>query len=452
MVTPNSRCGTLPQPVRGASAILVVALLGACGGTVGVGAGLASTADAGKAGDAGDDAAVDSATPEAAPPTSACGTLSLAGPIQQVSDPEPNTSHTLGPVAAGQAGALVGWTTGAGPQDPVHFAVRTVGVDGAPTSAVSTPFAATQPDQCETVSLAQGFGRVGALASFLTADRSSALCAFLPLDANGAPAAAAPVVSSWWWCGSLRATKAGFDAIAIPISDNRAVSLVNLDPGRGQSISMPLSPGLTPIQVSARATFDDGSFLLAWSPALFDDCNCSVTLSVEHFSSSGQPLAPRRMVGDVWPGAQFALATLGGGAILAWAPAYIANAPGILVAPVDFDGNPTRSTVQLGRPPSTSVTSVDLAVWHDDKGQDVSIVGWVERSSAPGSAMSWQALAQAVSASDGVPSAPVAVALSATVATLHVAATPRGALVLFNGLPTTTSASEVSAVPLACGP
>ena len=123
------------------------------------------------------------------------------------------------------------------------------------------------------------------------------------------------------------------------------MSLVETGPtGSSPTSTVLQSAGLPPAEV-ARASFDDGSFLLAVEPVSLDNCLCPVELSAQHFSASGASLAAAVKVGPIYPGSHLALAGLSSTALIA--------TTGSLAGPVtlrqlDEDGNLVGSPQPLG--------------------------------------------------------------------------------------------------------
>ncbi len=311
--------------------------------------------------------------------------------------------------------------------------VRPVGLDGAPTGAAHGVLAVAG-----SASLAQGQGRAAAIGS-----DGTQTCQLVPLNGDGTTAGAATSLGTGA-CESLQVTQAGFDLIFVT-SNPEAMSLMDTGPtGSSPTSTVLQSAGLPPAEL-ARASFDDGSFLLAVEPVSLNNCLCPVELSAEHFSASGASLAAAVKVGPIYPGSHVALAGLGSSALIATSGS---PAGPVTVRQLDENGNLVGSPQALGTPldgGGPGVLGIDIAPYGSG-----AIVAWSQGLPSQTDA---QLLVQVVSSTGAPVGSPVAVAPTGVGHDVRIVATASGALVAWDGpLVQTQPDGTVSVAALGCSP
>jgi hypothetical protein len=341
-------------------------------------------------------------------------------------------SDRLQAITSSGQGGLVGWIPATGDQIP-QLLVQPVGLDGAPTGAAQSVLAVAG-----AASLAQGLGRAAAIGSDATQS-----CQLVPLNGDGTTAGAATALGMGG-CESLQVTQAGFDLIFVT-SSPEAMSLMETGPTGSSPTSAVLPSADVPPADLARASFDDGSFLLVVEPVSLDNCICPVELSAQHFSGRGASLAAAVKVGPVYPGSHVALAGLGSTALIA--------TTGSLAGPVtlrqlDEDGNLVGSPQPLGTPVDgggPGVFGIDIAPYGSG-----AIVAWSQSLPSQTDA---QLLVQAVSSTGAPFGSPVVVAPTGVGRDVRIVATASGALVAWDGpLVQAQPDGTVSVAALGCSP
>jgi hypothetical protein len=271
-------------------------------------------------------------------------------------------------------------------------------------------------------------------------------CRFVPLQDDGTPNGAATTVASGA-CGALRVTPGGFDLV-VTSTNPYALSLVATGPSGTPGATAVLASSGVPAASVARASFDDGSFLLAAMPELLSNCECPVEVSVEHFSATGTSLAPATAAAPSWPGAHLALTGLGTTALLATSGSLVGP---VTVRELDEDGRAIGTAQALGgggAPDGGGADVLDIDLAPLGAG---ALVAWTELT-APGGSDA-RLLAQAVDAK-GVPvSTPIVVAPSGAGRDVRVVGTPSGALITWDGPlgVVGTTPTAVYAAALGCG-
>ncbi len=352
------------------------------------------------------------------------------GPAHQLT--APGVPDRLQAVTSSAQGGLVGWIPATGDQVP-QLLVRPVGLDGAPTGAAQSVLAVAG-----AASLAQGLGRAAAIGSDATQS-----CQLVPLNGDATTAGAATSLGMGG-CESLRATQAGFDLILVS-SNPEAMSLVETGPtGSSPTSTLLQSAGLPPAELE-RATFEDGSFLLAVEPVSLSNCLCPVELSAQHFSASGASLAAAVKVGPVYPGAHVAIAGLGSSALIATSGSL---AGPVTVRQLDEDGNLLGSPQPLGTPldgGGPGVLGIDIAPYGSG-----ALVAWSEGLPSQTDA---RLLVQAVSSTGAPVGSPLVVAPTGVGRDVRIVATASGALVAWDGpLVQAQPDGTVSVAALRCSP
>jgi hypothetical protein len=346
-----------------------------------------------------------------------CTTLSVDGPVQQVSDGTA-MNLSLTSLAAGNDGALVGWSALLR-DPPATFHVREIGFDAVPVKAGVEALAGQG-------TVAQGFGHAAAVSG-------TGPCDFVPLGSDGSTSGPSVQVASTA-CGLFRATSSGY-ALVAGAGQMTPPSLVLMDASGHAVSSSPLS---TEGDALAWAALPDGSFVVVSASPVLDNCVCPTEFYVQHFSASGQPLAPQHRAGETWPGSSVGIAAMGTGGVLVASTPLPGAALGVQA--FDADGNAQGSavplvTVDAGGP--FSAKSVQLAAL----GDRVAIATWIETS---GTTVA-HVVAQTVSSAGEPLSAPISVA-PASGQHLRVVATPTGAVVAWDQ----QSGAPVSAASLRC--
>lgn len=396
----------------------LLALAYACGGAV-----TSPPPSGGAPSDAGND------TGSTSPPPACSGTLDV-GPVQLVS--APGDSDRLQALTSSGHGGLVGWIATSGAQT-AQLLVRPVGLDGAPTAAAQSVMTAQA-----TASLAQGLGRAAALAPDATPS-----CQLQLLNGDGTTSGAAVPLGAGG-CESLRVTPGGFDLILFS-SNPYAMSLVTTDPTGASAATTVLENTGLPVASLGRASFTDGSFLVAAEPESLDNCVCPVTLSAHHFSAGGASLAAAVDVGPIYPGSHIALAGMGSSALLATTGSI---AGPVSVRELDEDGHTVGSAQPLGTPldgGGPQVLGIDITPFGSG-----ALVAWIEILSSETDA---RMLVQAVSSTGAPQGSPVIVAPTGVGRDVRLVATASGALVAWDGpLVTAQPDGTVSVAALKCAP
>lgn len=392
--------------LRFCAVVLVLPSIAACGGAVA--APTSETADASS----------DAGTTQ---PLS-CAALSLAGSVQQVS-PASNPSGMLTSAAADDHGVLVGWNEPAR-DPPATFAVREVGLDGAPLAPAMASLAGIGL-------VARGFGHAAAVT-----EGDFGQCTFTPVNDDGTTAGSSVKVATYG-CGLFRATADGF-ALVVGTEDAAGpVSLELLDAsGHVPSTATLLNAGL---QHAAWTTLGDGSFVLVGQPPDLSNCLCPSPVYANHYSSAGKPLAAQQTVGSALL-KSIALAAVGNGVLLAatpWKGALVA------VQPLTADGAPQGAPATLvagdaGVIEGPSARSIDVAPF----GGQMALVAWIESTGTTTA----HVVAQAVSAVGSPVSAPLDVGPAGGLH-VRVVTTANGALVVWDD----QVGGPVRAAPVRCG-
>jgi hypothetical protein len=396
--------------------LAVLCSLPACGGAISTDAGQVPTADGGGA-----------SLPDGT--ATRCAALRLASPVQQVSD-EPGMTNELTTAATGpEEGVLLGWMAGG------FLRVRRVSYDAVP----GPPSAPVLPQASSAYwlgdSLALGFGRAGAVAYDYARDGNPS-CDLVPIDADGAAsgsiASLGPGACSW-----PRATATGFDLIVQ--QPPGTAWLVEATAAGAMTSMKPLGLPHAPFGLLARASLDDGSFVLSWSQFDQSDCNCGpATFFVQHFSADGQALAPSHAIGSTsfLETSRVAMTVLGGGLLLAWAT----DARSISVVALDRDGNQTAKEVELVHPDNGfHGVGLDVAAI----GPDAALVAWSQVGPV--------VTAQAVSAT-GSPLSPPVVVTETGGGGVRLVGGRSSALLAFDESSSNSRSAQVNAVALTCAP
>ena len=240
-------------------------------------------------------------------------------------------------------------------------------------------------------------------------------------------------------------TQAGFDLLFVT-SNPEAMSLMETGQSTGSSPTSAIlqSAGLPPAEL-ARASFEDGSFLLAVEPVSLDNCLCPVELSAQHFSGSGASLAAAVKVGPIYPGSHVALAGLSSTALIATTGSL---AGPVTVRQLDEDGNlvgnpqPLGTALDGGGP---GVLGIDIAPYGSG-----ALVAWTQGLPSQTDA---QLLVQVVTSTGAPIGSPVVVASTGAGRDVRIVATASGALVAWDGpLVQTQPDGTVSVAALGCSP
>jgi hypothetical protein len=396
----------LARMLRFSMITLVLPFLAACGGAV---TSPGESPPAVDGGGAGGDGGVH--------PLS-CTTLSVAGPVQQVSDGIP-MNLMLTSLAAGSGGVLVGWSSLLR-DPPATFHVRQLGYDAVPSAAGVQLLAGEG-------SVAQGFGQAAAVSG-------TGPCVFQGLTGAGGLSGSSVQVASTS-CELFRATPSGY-ALVAGSSQTTGPTLVSLD-GSGHAASP--SPLNTKGDAGAWGALPDQSFVVASVVPLLDDCVCPTEFYVQHFSASGQPLAPPQRAGMTWPDSSIGIAAMGLSHVL------VASTPGdgsrLGLQVFDPDGNAQGAQVPLvsvdaGGPFGTRAVQIAALT------ADVALVAWVDTSGSN----EGNVVVQAVSSTGSPLSAPISVPNAPGTHLRIVATLGPGAIVAWD----TPSGGPVNAVPIRC--
>ncbi len=392
------------------------------------GEGDAGSADVGQL-----DALDDSEAGGAAPCSSWAGTHA---PVQ-ISQPTGNMA--LQATLVESSCATVGYANNNSPLIDPYWRVRQVFfADG----SLGEAYAVLPHDGSELgwtkISLAQGFGRAGATAW----DRASGML-FTSIDKTGG-ATGSPVVTSPLPGRALLTTPAGYTVLQAPFDGVRApVVLTTLDPS-GQIVgpSRQLIDDSSTVAMVSRLAFGDRSFLLLWLAE--HPCPECRTLYAQHFSETGDELAPRIVVHAFAAGdyRRYAAAVSAVGFVAAWFE-EIETGRLVSIAAFDADGEslgPPRvltsmaglfsETVALGTAPAGDV----IAAWSQrEEPQDVELV--VQALTATGDARGEEVI--------------VGTRRPTNNGRMQIVASSNGAMLVYENAVTSVG-DQVFAIPLQC--
>ena len=286
------------------------------------------------------------------------------------------------------------------------------------------------------ISFAQGFGRAAAAA----ADTSDGAL-FAGIDPTGDPSGSVAHVGTGE-VKHLLATPGGFTALTSPFSlddsgDNPGpVSIATLDGAGNLQASTVLVSATPALQYYTRVAYSDGTFALLWTTQ-----SASETVILQHFSSTGSPLAQPKTLQP--PGANgFALtaAPTSTGLLLV---STDGTGMKLLASPFDRDGN-QQGVATMFAEASSSVDEFALA---GAPGGDV-LVAWFDSGAGTGGETQVRVISVAASGSPEGPATTIASTMAAENSSLVAVAAPGGAMVFYDD--EAQGSIEVFAVPLKC--
>ena len=274
-----------------------------------------------------------------------------------------------------------------------------------------------------------GFGHRGAV---VWQDGSG--CSFVALAEDGS-ASSAPIQVTTSTCWGFQATPSGFILL------DEQNTLVTLD-ASGNVVDM--AQLATTTAAARMSVFDDGSVLVAGS-------SDGASLSVQAFSSAGQPLSPPQAVPNVHlgliggantpddEGLGFAMAGLGSSAFVASTSPDPSDSVVADVAVEAFDEQGDVAGASI-LPPHVAANSLDIAADGEE-----AVVAWTDASNIADSGVEIAAIW-----SDGTPDgAPFWVPLTpSSTIELRVARTQGGAMIVY--APAVVGTLRVDAVRLRC--